>query len=171
MKCIINLFLFSIAVIIAGCTKPCEDYGGLEQSELLIYPFNLATNDYMYPHNEALSIFKIDSLQVINENGVRFVRVSFPGQTDPRNPLKGFRSISIAPAFIIPDDNDAFNTEKTRKIYLKYNHNTTDTLTLVFKAKKTKCDKSEYEYLKVFFRNNLVASINGQNFIDFQLNH
>ena len=154
-----------------SCRRPCEDYGGLEQSVMVIYPFNVSTNEYMYPGNEMLSPFKKDSLQVINENGVRFTRVNFPGQSDPRNPLKGFYSISVSPAFIIPDDNDAFNTEKTRKVYLKYNHNTTDTLTLVFKAKKTKCGKSEYEYLKIFHRGNLIASINSQNLIDFTLNH
>ncbi|MEQ1798607.1 MAG: hypothetical protein ABL872_11695 [Lacibacter sp.] len=171
MKYLIIIFLTFFASLFNSCTKPCEDYGGLEQSKMIIYPFNLSTGNYMYPDNEALSTFKRDSLQVINENGVRFVMVSFPGQSDPRNPLKGFYSISIAPAFIIPDDNDAFNSEKIRKIYLKYNYNTIDTLSLVFKAKKTKCDKSEYEYLKIYHRNNLIASINSQNAIDFTLNH
>jgi len=171
MKYQIIIFLTFCATLFNSCTKPCEDYGGLEQSKMIIYPFNLSTGNYMYPDNEALSTFKRDSLQIINENGVRFVRVSFPGQSDPRNPLRGFYSISVAPAFIIPDDNDAFNSEKTRKIYLKYNYNTTDTLSLVFKARKTKCDKSEYEYLKIYHRNNLIASINSQNVIDFTLNH
>ena len=165
------IFLALYASLFNSCTKPCEDYGGLEQSAMLIYPFNLNTGNYMYPDNEALSAFKRDSLQVINENGVRFVMVSLPGNSDPRNPLRGFYSISVAPAFIFPDDIDAFNSEKTRKVYLKYNYNTIDTLTLVFKAKKTKCDKSEYEYLKIYHRNNLIASINRQNFIDFTLNH
>ena len=171
MKNLISTAFLLIVLLTNSCTKACEDYGGLEQSKLLIYPFNLSTGNYIYPDNEALSIYKKDSLQVINENGIRFVGVNFPGQSDPRNPLKGFYSISVAPAFIIPDDNDAFNIEKTRKIYLKYNYNTSDTLTLVFKAKKTKCNKSEYDYLKVFHRNILIASIFTKNQIDFTLNH
>lgn len=164
-------FLALFASLLNSCTKPCEDYGGLEQSVMLIYPFNLNTDNYLYPREEALSVFKRDSLLVINENGVKFVLVKFPLNSDPRNPLKLFYSISIAPAFIIPDDNGAFTIEKTRKIYLKYNYNTIDTLTLVFKAKKTKCNKSEYEYLKIFYQSNLIASINRQNFIDFTLKH
>lgn len=171
MKHRIISFLIFFALLANSCTKPCEDYGGLEQSKMIIYPFNLSTGNYMYPDNETLSSFKRDSLQIINENGVRFIMVSFPGQSDPRNPLRGFYSISVAPAFIIPDDNDAFSSEKTRKIYLKYNYNTIDTLTLVFKAKKIKCNKSEYEYLKIYHRNNLIASVNSQNAIDFTLNH
>jgi len=164
-------FSFGLAIIISSCVKPCEDYGGLEQSVMVIYPFNQSMGNYLYPEDETLSPFKKDSLQVFNENGVKFNFVSFPKQSDPRNPLKLFYSVTVAPAFIIPDDNDAFNAEKSRKIYLKYNYNTIDTLTLVFKAKKTKCDKSEYEYLKIFYRNNLIASIDYQNAIDFTLNH
>ncbi len=171
MKYLIIIFLIFFASLFNSCTKPCQDYGGLEQSVMIIYPFNLSTGNYIYPDNEALSIFKKDSLQVINENGVRFVMVSFPGQSDPRNSLRGFYSVSIAPAFIIPDDNNAFNVEKKRKIYLKYNYNTIDTLSLVFKAKKNKCEQSEYEYLKIFYRNNLIAFIDYQNSIDFTLNH
>ena len=164
-------FSFGVALIISSCVKPCEDYGGLEQSKLVIYPFNQSAGNYLYPDDQTLSPFKKDSLQIFNENGVKFNLVSFTNQSDPRNTLKGFYSVSIAPAFIIPDDNDAFNAEKTRKIFLQYSYNTIDTLTLVFKAKKSKCNKSEYEYLKIFHRNNLIASINYQNFIDFTVNH
>src|SRR5665811_751157 len=123
MKYLIIIFLTFFASLFNSCVKPCQDYGGLEQSKMIIYPFNLSTGNYMYPDNEALSTFKKDSLQVINENGVRFNFVSFTMQSDPRNPLKGFYSISVAPAFIIPDDNGAFISEKTRRIYLKYNYN------------------------------------------------
>lgn len=171
MKKMIFISILVVIVIFANCTKPCQDYGGLEQSAMVIYPFNQSTDNYLYPDNETLSPFKKDSLQVFNENGVRFNFVSFTNQSDPRNALKGFYSVSIAPAFIIPDDNDAFNAEKTRKIYLKYNYNTVDTLTLIFKAKKNSCNQSEYEYLKIFYRNNQIAFVDYQNFIDFKLNH
>lgn len=88
---------------------------------MLIYPFNHGTANYFYPYNEALSIFKTDSLHVINENGVQFVGMSFPGNFNPINLLKRFYSINFTPAFITPDNNEAFNAEKTKKIYLKYN--------------------------------------------------
>ena len=138
---------------------------------MVIYPFNLSLNSYFYLQDEYQSVFKKDSLQVINEDGRRFPNISFLLEQDPRGGLQNFYAIKISPAFIVPDDNTAFDTEKTRKIYLKYNYNTTDTLTLVFKAKKTKCDKSEYEYLKIYHRNQLIASINDYAFIDFTLKH
>ena len=136
----------------------------------MIYPFDIATNNYLYLENESFSLFKRDSLTIVNEDGRRFPLVSFLLQSDPRDALKRFYSIKLSPAFIIPDDNDAFNKEKTRRIYLKYNSNTTDTLSLVFKAKKTKFDKSEYEYLRVNYKNNLIGSIQNKITIDFTLN-
>lgn len=165
------LLIFTIAILSnLKCTKPCQDLNGLERSVMLIYPYNLATNSYLYLENESLSLFKRDSLKIINEDGRRFPLVSFLLQSDPRDALKRFYSIKISPAFLIPDDNNAFNAERTRKIYLSYNYNTVDTLTLIFKARKTKCDKSEYEYLKVFYKNNLIASIQNKITIDFTLN-
>lgn len=128
-------------------------------------------DNYFYPDNESLSPFRRDSLKVINEDGQVFTRISFGLTSDPRNPLKAFYKVGIAPAFIIPDDNTAFTTEKTRKIYLKYNYNTSDTLTLVFKAKNGRCDMSEYEYLKIYHRNVLIAQVTEKTFIDFTLKH
>ena len=163
--------IFFILLLFNSCTKPCEDLKGLESSALLVYPFNLSMANYFYPQDEFRSSFKKDSLQVINEDGRRFPNISFILVTDPRNVLEAFYAIKISPAFIIPDDNSAFDTEKTRMIYLKYNYNTADTLTLVFKAKKTKCDRSTYEYLKVYHRNILIKSVSNDNGTDFTLNH
>jgi hypothetical protein len=137
-----SLFAFNILfVLFSGCecTKPCQgDLAGLESSAMVIYPFNIAMDNYFYPEVESQSSFKRDSLQVINEDGRRFPAVRFLLKADPRNQLNRFYAVDVAPAFIIPDDNSAFNAEKTRKIYLQYNYNTADTLTLVFKAKKNK---------------------------------
>lgn len=163
--------LFFIFFIFNSCTKPCEDLKGLESSALLVYPFNLSMNNYFYPQDDFRSPFKKDSLQVINEDGRKFPNVSFLLEEDPRGGLQKFYAIKISPAFIIPDDNGAFEIEKTRKIYLKYNYNTADTLTLVFKAKKTKCDRSTYEYLKIYHSNNLIKSISNDIATDFTLNH
>lgn len=165
--CAIVICLF----ILNSCTRPCEDLKGLESSAMLIYPFNLSLNDYFYPQDEFRSIFKKDSLQVINEDGKVFTNVTFILAADPRAPLNNIYAVKVAPAFIIPDDNSAFSTEKIRKIYLKYNYNTVDTLTLVFKAKKTKCDRSTYEYLRVYHRNKLIQSVANDNGTDFPLNH
>ncbi|MEJ7821742.1 MAG: hypothetical protein WKF85_05430 [Chitinophagaceae bacterium] len=158
-------------IIFNSCTKPCEDLKGLESSFLAIYTFNLSSNNYFYPQDEFRSPFKKDSLQVINEDGRQFPNVRFLLKSDPRNTLEAFYAIIISPAFIIPDDNSAFDREKARKIYIKYSYNTTDTLTLVFKARKIKCDRSTYEYLKVFHRNNLIKTVADDIATDFTLNH
>lgn len=164
-------FLFFIFLTINSCTRPCEDLKGLVSSALLVYPFNVSMNNYFYPQDDFRSSFKKDSLQIINEDGRRFPNISFLLEEDPRGGLQKFYAIKISPAFIIPDDNSAFDMEKTRKIYLKYNYNTADTLTLVFKAKKTKCNRSVYEYLKIYHRNNLIKSISNDIATDFTLNH
>lgn len=149
--------LFIITIALTNC-NPCNaDLENLASSSLVIYIFNTDTNDYLYPEKADSSIFKKDSLQVYNENGRRFTGVSFFEDSDPRNRLRRFFTVKISPAFIIPDDNDAFEREKTRSIYLKYNYNTTDTLKLVFKARRLKCNSSQYEYLKIYYRNQLVS--------------
>src|ERR1035437_7323951 len=167
-----QLFIFLTLILFSeSCVKPCEDLKGLESSFIVIYPFNLSLNNYFYPQDEFRSPFKKDSLQVINEDGRLFPNISFLLETDPRNALQAFYSIKIEPAFLIPDDNSAFDAEKTRKIYLKYNYNTSDTLTLVFKSKKVQCDRSAYEYLKIYHRNNLIKTVSDDIATDFTLNH
>lgn len=169
--CLILISLISFLFI--KCHKPlnCGEARGLETSSLNISIFNTATNNYMYPREEFQSSSKKDSLQVFNEDGKQFNFVNFGLALDPRNNLDGYYGLSISPAFIIPDDNDAFNQEKSRKIYLQYNYNTRDTLTLTFRAYKDKCGKGQYLYLKVYHRGNLISSVDHTYYALFTLNH
>lgn len=164
---------FCILLLLTNCDKPpgCGEARGLENSSLNISIFNTVANNYMYPRDEFKSPFKKDSLQVFNEDGRKFNFVNFALAQDPRNHLDGYYGVNISPAFIIPYDNDAFNQEKTRKIFLKYNYNTIDTLILVFKAFKNKCGKGRYEYLKVYFQGNVIASVDHTFYATFTLNH
>lgn len=166
-------FILLSGLLLVSCTKPwyCGEVSGLESSSLVIYPFHTATNEYIYSDISSRSIFDRDSLQVINEDGRVFSLVSFLLEQDPRNRLKRFYAIRVAPAFIIPQDNDAYTTEKRRSIYLKYNYNTSDTLTLVFKAYKNKCGNGIYEYLKIYHHNKLIHSVEDDSYADFTLNH
>jgi len=168
-KIIISVTVF----LFLSCTKPffCEETERLEDSFLLIYPYHTALGNYFYPEDEFRSPYKKDSLQVFNEDGKKFELVEFLLKSDPVNPLIGFYAIAVTPAFIIPDDNEAYEREKTRNIYLKYNYNTTDTLTLVFKAYKTKCKGSLYEYLKIYHRNRLIYSVTKNTYAAFKLSH
>jgi hypothetical protein len=168
-KIIISVTVF----LFLSCTKPfvCEETERLEDSFLLIDPYHTTLGNYFYPEDEFRSPYKKDSLKVFNEDGKKFELVRFLLNSDPANPLNRIYTISVAPAFIIPDDKDAFESEKTRNIYLKYNHNTSDTLTLVFKAYKTKCKGSLYEYLKIYHRNQLIYSVTKNTYAEFKLNH
>lgn len=165
------LLFFSIAFIYYGCTKPlqCGEAVDLQRSAMLIYPFDISADNYLYTDNPYTTIYKKDSLKVFNQDGTQPFSVSFILNEDPRGGFRKFYAIKISPAFFVPGDNDAFNAEKTRKIYLKYNYNTIDTLSLVFKATKNKCDKSEYEYAKVFYRGNLLTTISNDISFDFNL--
>ncbi len=155
-----------------SCIKPCSlDRGSLINSSILIYPFNTAANEYFHPQLESDSPYRRDSLKVLDEEGKSYPFVRFLPKQDPRNALRIFYAIQASPAFRIPKDNDAFNVEKTRKMYLQYNHNTADTLTLVFKGKKLKCVASEYEYLKIYHRSKLIFSATSGISADFTLNH
>jgi hypothetical protein len=63
-----------------------------------------------------------------------------------------------------------FIHEKTKYVYLQYNFNTADTLKLVYKAKKTKCI-DVYQYLNIFYRDTLLASVTNDDFMEFTLKH
>ena len=158
LRMLLCLSFFSLCFI--RCNKPfCGEVRGVETSSFGVSIFNSVANSYMYPRDEFLSLYKKDSLKVYTEGSRQFNFVGFGLQQDPIDPLKQYYGLSISPIFFIPEDNDAFNQEKTKKIFLKYNYNTADTLTIVFKAYKDKCDKGQFEYLKVYHRGKVIASI------------
>lgn len=95
----LSVFLFN------SCDKPfyCGEVRGLETSSaLVIYPFNTAANEYFYPNLESRSPYARDSLQVLDEEGKKYPFVSFLPEQDPRNSLRGFYAIKVAPTFRIP---------------------------------------------------------------------
>lgn len=167
------LLLPAFTALFITCNKPlnCGDTVGLESSIFGISIFNTVTNGYMYPRDEFQSAFKKDSFQVFTDGTRGFNGFNFYLEQDPKNPLNQYYAVNFSPVFFIPEDNDAFDHEKTKKIYLKYNYNTSDTLALVFKAYKDKCGKGQYEYLKVYHRGNLLSSINNTYYAVFTLNH
>lgn len=173
MKQLFLLIVFHFILLFFSCKKPlyCKEAKGIETSSFSISLFNSATNNYMYPREEFQSSFKKDSLKVYTDGARAFNFVGFELEQDPRNSLNGYYSLGISPVFFIPEDNDAFTQEKTKKIYLQYNYNTSDTLTLVFKAYKDKCDKGQFEYLKVYHRGKIIASIDHSYYAVFTLNH
>ena len=163
------LLIFFLSLTLFSCRKPCIHVKGLNSSSMAITFFNSRDNEYFYLLHEQLSPFKRDSLKVSSSDGFTLRHV-FGLNQSPANPLKTFYVAGIAPTFDTQSDKDAFDREKTKYLYIQYNHNTFDTLQLVFKAKKTDC-ADEYEYLKVYHRNKLIASVTNDYQIEFMLNH
>lgn len=165
----ILLALFT-ATLLCECGKPCFETRGIEGAGLTITFFHIANNEYFYPENTNLSPFNIDSLQVKDSKG-NLLRNPSSLDQDPLNPLKRFYMVSIYPIFMPIDDQAAFETEQTKYIYIKYNHNTFDTLKIVFKARKEKCINN-FEYVKAYYKNTLLAeSYNKPQGLLFKLNH
>lgn len=159
-----------ITIILSGCTKPCIESRGIEGAGLTIHFFNTANNEYFYPENKNLSPYNIDSLRVKDSKGKQ-LRTPYQLNSDPRNSLFGIYVVDIYPIFIPEDDQAAYDSEQTKFIYIKYNHNTFDTLKLVYKAKKEKCINN-YEYIKAYYRNALLQeSYNLPNGLRFTLKH
>ncbi|XVJ66298.1 MAG: hypothetical protein HEQ40_09140 [Lacibacter sp.] len=150
------LSLFIIFIFSAGCSRICQDTKGADAAGLTITFFNTQNNRYFYPTDTLAypSPFKIDSLKVRDSNG-RILRT--PYQTNNDVVLgRGFYVVGIYPIFIAEDDAMAFEKEVSKTIFLQYNHNTFDTIKLVYKAKKSKC-ADFYEYLKAYRRNQLIS--------------
>jgi hypothetical protein len=171
MKNIIRLiFLFSILLIYLGCNKPiiCGKGFALTNSVLRISPFDVASNRYIYTDNFSTTIFKRDSLKIINQNGTENLNTSFKLNTDPINPLNRIYSIDIHD-FFGDNDSDAFNAEKIKKVYLKYYYNVIDTVTITFKATSNKCSLERYEYAKIFYKGNLIKEIKDDPALVFDL--
>lgn len=166
-----KLFLIVfITTLLYRCGKPCFETRGIEGAGLAITFFHAANNEYFYPRNTNLSIFKIDSLQVKDSRGNQ-LRTPYSLAQDSIDPLRQFYRVSIYPIFITQEDQAAFDSEQTKYIYIKYNYNTFDTLKLVFKTRKEKCINN-YEYVKAYYKNTLLAeSYNKPQGLLFKLNH
>lgn len=164
-------FYIIIILLIISCNKLCTGFRqSIESTGLNINFFNIANSEYFYPENEMLSPYNIDSLTIKDSKG-NLLRTNFQLNSDPRNPLKRINVVEAYPIFKDSDDQEAYNKEETKFLYIKYNYNTFDTLKLIFKAKKEKCG-NVFEYLKVYYKDSLL--LNSQNTIDafiLTLNH
>jgi hypothetical protein len=167
------LSILCCIILFQSCKRPlfCGEGQGVENSAFTVAIYNTATNSYMFPRNEFQTTYKRDSVRVYTDGPRGFNWYGFGLEQDPKDPLNQYYGMGITPIFFIPEDNDAFNQEKTKKIYIQYNYNTADTLTLVFKAYRDKCDRGQFEYLKIYHRGNLISSSKENNTVVFTLNH
>lgn len=167
---ILSLYLTTILLSIS-CNKLCSGYRvSIESAGLIINFFNTANNEYFYPENKNLSPYNIDSL-TIRDSKENLLQTDFQLNQDPRNPLKRINVVEEYPIFTDSSDDQAFNKEEIKFLYIKYNYNTLDTLKLIFKAKKQKCG-NVFEYLKVYYKDSLL--LNSKNTTDafiITLNH
>jgi hypothetical protein len=163
------LLILTCSTLGASCVKTCHHVKGLSSAGMTVTMFHAFNNEYFYPQDEWRSPFRKDSLMISDSQGFT-LRQSFSLKSEPINPLNAYYVVGFAPIFDIQLDKDAFNVESTKFIYIKYSYNTSDTLKMVFKTKKTKCADA-YEYLKVYHRNHLIASISDDTGIVFTLKH
>ncbi|MFY7839192.1 MAG: hypothetical protein ACOVP7_02900 [Lacibacter sp.] len=165
--CLALLFLFN------QCGKICIESRGIEGAGLTITFFNTAANEYFYPLDTItyLSPFKLDSLRIKDSNG-NLLRTPTGVNSDPVNPLKGFNVVGIYPIYIPSQDAASFTNEYVKYIYIKYNHNTFDTIKLIYKAKKAKC-ANKFDYIKVYYKSGLIAEAYNSYYqgLTFTLNH
>ena len=154
--------------VLCQCT-PCVESRGIEGAGLTIDFFDRAANQYFYPEIKTRSPYNIDSLKVIDSKGNRLTTPYQPKQS-ALNPLEAFYSVDIYPIFIPQQDTAAFRGEQTKDIFIRYNHNTYDTIRLVYKAKKTKCINA-FEYLRAYHRGVLLAQGDRPSGLVFKLNH
>lgn len=162
------LIYLCICSLLCHCT-PCTESRGIEGAGLTIDFFDKAANQYFYPENKSLSPFNIDSLKVIDSRGNRLT-TPYQLNQSTLNPVERFYVTSIYPIFIPQQDTAAFRVEQTKDIFIRYNHNTYDTIRLVYKAKKLKCINA-FEYLRAYHRGVLLAEGDRPSGLVFKLNH
>lgn len=147
-----------VSISIVGCEKTCVESRGIEGAGLTIDFLHAGNGEYLYPDDINLFSYPLDSLQVTDSRG-NILNTPASLNSDPNNPLKKYFRVDIYPIFIPSQDYIAFSNEQVKKIYIKYNHNTFDTITLIYKAQKEKCFNN-YTYLKAYHHNILVSEIN-----------
>ncbi len=114
--------LWSMSLLLTSCERMfCSERLDINSSALLIHPFDTRTDKYFYQIPGLVSVYNQDSLQVFNDDGQRVKLVIFLLEVDPRNKNNSYYPVKISPAFFIPQDNSAYDLEKTKKMYLKYN--------------------------------------------------
>ncbi len=155
IKNIFGIFFFTLSI--AGCGKICVESRGIEGAGLTVDFIHAGNGQYFYPDDVNLFSYPLDSLQVTDSRG-NILHTAAVLNSDPTNPLKKYYRVDIYPIFIPSQDQNAFTNEEVKQIYIKYNHNTFDTITLVYKVQKEKC-YNNYTYLKAYHRNSLLSEI------------
>ncbi len=156
--------------MVYSCDKPfCIESRGIEGAGLTINFFNKAANEYFYPENKNLSPYSLDSLRVTDSKG-NLLSTPYQLNSDPVNPLKRFNVVDIYPIFIPQQDAEAYNSEQTKYIFIRYNYTTYDTIRLVYKAERLKCINN-YQYINAYYKNTLIAKGERPSGLIFTLNH
>ncbi len=160
MKLIIFFYLsFSLAFF--SCGKPdnhCGETAGVGSSAVGITFFSVPNSKYMYTNIPFYSLYNKDSLVITDQNGVK-MSLLISSNTDPNNPGTGYYKFGITPIYNSSTDATAFGQEITKKFYIQYNNTEKDTLICTFKANRNECN-SYFEYLKVYYKNNLIGTSN-----------
>jgi hypothetical protein len=157
---IINVLLSFFFLSCGKAKYHCGETAGVERSGVGISFYSVPNSKYMYTNVPFYSLYNKDSLVIRDQDGVKISLLisSNIDNKDPNNPI-GYYIFGLTPIYNSSTDAVAFNQEVTKKFYMQYNSTEKDTLTCIFKAKRNECN-SYFEYLKVYYKNNLIGSSN-----------
>lgn len=151
------ILFFSYGSCIKG--GKCEQAPTLNLSAIQVSFKEKITGKYLYA--EVNPIYNIDSIKIYDENNQGLIIL----KQLKLIPNTSSRYWDVNFGNIFTPQTDAFDTDICRNFIVKYNYNETDTIKACFKAKKTSCG-SVFEYLNVYYKNDLVGSITNETFIN-----
>lgn len=159
---IVTAIIVIFTFMLFSCTKKidhCSETAGIESSYMGLSFFSTVNSKYMYAAGvpSIYSMYNKDSLVIKNEFGAIINFISITEQVPNENKL--YYKFLIQPIYNYLTDSSVYLEEINRKFYIQYNSFEKDTLLCTFKANKNDCN-SYLEYLKIYYRNNLIGSSN-----------
>jgi hypothetical protein len=161
MKKIVTICsLFSFIFFSCGKQKyDCGETAGVERSYLGLSFFSISNSKYMYSAGvpSIYSLYNKDSLIITDATGLSINLIESTEQVPNENKL--YYKFTLTPVYNSSTDGIAYTQEINRKFYIQYNSTERDTLICTFKVNKNECN-SYLEYLKIYYRNNLIGNSN-----------
>lgn len=150
---IIAIMLAATSLTNSSCRKggDCEGSFNLNQSEVAITFIDQQNGSYIY--SETNPGYNKDSLKVFDPQGNSLIILSALNQIPNSN--NRYYVLSFGNIYNPLTDAASFNSEICKEYTIKYSTSETDTLSVCFKSKQTKCG-SVFETLKVYHKGQLL---------------
>ncbi len=168
-KVIVISFFVLVTFSFQSCVKggKCEEVPDLSNSGIQVDFKDNATGKYLYT-TTAATIYNIDSLKIYDQNNVP-LNILMNLRSIPNASSGAYWSINFGNIYNPSTDAGAYNSEVCRNFIVKYTYNQADTIKACFKARNGDCG-SEFEYLNVYYKGELVGSISNDTGIYLTIN-